>query len=447
MIHLACFFGGVGQHQAAWRRPTSRAEEASALPLHADLAACAERGLFDALFVADGLYLDTARMAREPMGLFEPITMLSAMAACTSHIGLLGSMSTTFSEPYNVARQLAALDQLSAGRAGWNIVTSSGGAENYGNEPLPSHSERYRRAGEFVDTVVALWDSWADDAILLDREGGVFADPERIHPINFTGDYFSVAGPLNIPRSPQGRPVLAQAGSSEDGRRFAASRAELVFTAQQTLADSLAFTRDLKARARAAGRDPEKLKVLPGVCPFIGSTEAEARAAVRELGELMDLDMGRMQLQQQLGGVDLTGLDLDRPIPGELLPEVTQVQGRQSRYGLFKQLATEEKLTVRELIDMEVASTGHWLTVGTPEQVADQLAERFLAGACDGYVLMPPYLPEGLELFVDHVVPLLQKRGLYRREYAGSTLREHFGLDRPVNVSSGAGPSAERSGA
>jgi FMN-dependent oxidoreductase (nitrilotriacetate monooxygenase family) len=436
MIHLACFFGGVGQHQAAWRRATSRAEEASALGLHADLAACAERGLFDALFIADGLFLDTPRMAREPMGLFEPITMLSAMAARTSHIGLIGSVSTTFTAPYNAARQLAALDLISGGRAGWNIVTSSGGAENFGDEPLPSHAERYRRAWEFVDAVVALWNSWADDAILVDRDAGIYADPGRIQPIDFAGEYFSIAGPLNLPRSPQGQPVLAQAGSSPDGRQFAASRAELVFTAQQTLEDSVAFTSDVKARAAAAGRDPKKLKVLPGVCPFIGATEAEARAMVSELGGLMDIDMGRIQLQQQLGGVDLSELELDAPIPAEVLPDAAQVQGRQSRYGLFKQLATADKLTLRQLIELEVAATGHWLTVGTPEQVADRLAERFEAGGCDGYVVMPPYLPEGLELFVDHVIPLLQRRGLYRQEYTGSTLREHFGLDRPVNMTS-----------
>lgn len=432
MIHLACFFGGVGQHQAAWRRPTSRAEQASALGLHADLAACAERGLFDALFIADGLYLDTPRMAREPMGLFEPITMLSAMAARTSHIGLIGSVSTTFSAPYNAARQLAALDLISGGRAGWNIVTSSGGAENFGDEPLPSHAERYRRAGEFVAAVVALWNSWDDDAILVDRERGVYADPERIHQINFAGEYFSIEGPLNLPRSPQGQPVLAQAGSSPDGRAFAAARAELVFTAQQTLEDLLAFTTDLKASVKAAGRDPDKVRVLPGVCPFIGSTEAEARAALGELGGLTDVEMGRRQLHQQLGGVELGELELDEPIPPELLPDVAQVQGRQSRYGVFRQLATEDKLTLRQLIDIEVAATGHWLTVGTPEQIADRLAERYEAGGCDGYVVMPPYMPEGLELFVDHVIPLLQKRGLYREEYSGTTMREHFDLDRPV---------------
>lgn len=434
MIHLACFFGGVGQHQAAWRRTTSRAEEASALPLHADLAACAERGLFDALFVADGLYLDRLRMAREPMGLFEPITMLSAMAARTNQIGLVGSVSTTFSEPYNVARQLAALDQLSAGRAGWNIVTSSGGAENFGDVPLPSHRERYRRAAEFVAAVVGLWDSWDDDAIVLDRAGGLYADPDRIHPIDFAGEYVSVAGPLNLPRSPQGRPVLAQAGSSDDGRRFAAAHAELVFTAQQTAEGSLAFTRDVKARASAVGRDPGQIKVLAGVCPFIGSTEAEAHAALAELGRLTDLEMGLAQLGQQLGGIEIASLELDAPIPGELLPEVSAVQGRQSRYALFRQLATEERWTLRQLVDMEVASTGHWLIVGTPEQVAGQLAERYLTGACDGYVVMPPYLPESLALFVEHVVPLLQTRGLYRQEYAGATLRDHLGLTRPASA-------------
>jgi N-acetyl-S-(2-succino)cysteine monooxygenase len=444
VIHLACFFGGLGQHQAAWRRVSSRAEEASALGLHAEMATTAERGLFDAIFIADGLFLDTPRTVREPMGLFEPITMLSAMAARTERIGLIGSVSTTFSAPYNVARQFAALDLISGGRAGWNIVTSSGGAENFGDEPLPSHDERYRRAGEFVETVVELWNSWGDDAILVDRERGMYVDPDRIRPIDHRGGYFSVAGPLNLPRSAQGQPVLVQAGSSEDGRRFAATHAEIVFTAQPALADSVAFTSDLKARVAAAGRDPGKLRVLPGVCPVIGSTEAEARAALAELGALTDMKMGLTQLQQQLGGVELDGLDLDAPIPAELLPDAARVQGRQSRYELFKRLATEDKLTLRELIGREVAATGHWLTVGTPEQIAERLAERHLAGSGDGYVVLPATMPDGLELFVEHVVPLLQQRGLYRQEYSGTTLREHLELDRPASTFSQASEAVSR---
>jgi FMN-dependent oxidoreductase (nitrilotriacetate monooxygenase family) len=433
-MHVACFFGGAGQHQAAWRRADSNVETITSLDFHADLAACAERGLMDAIFIADGLFLDTERMAAEPLGLFEPITMLSALAARTRHIGLIASVSTTFSDPYNVARLFSSIDHLSNGRAAWNIVTSSGGEDNFGGRPLPSHGERYRRAAEFVDAVVALWDSWADDAIVADRKSGIFADTAKIRRIDHQGDHFSIAGPLNIPRSPQGRPVLAQAGSSEDGRRFAAARAELIFTAQQTLDGSVDFYRDVKGRVRAAGRDPEQVKILPGVCPIIGSTEAEVVAIKRELSELMNLQIGLEQLSQQLGGLDLSDLDVDAPIPAEILPPVETVQGRQSRYAVFRQLALEDKLTVRELVGLEVGSTGHWSISGTPEQVADLLEERYLGGGCDGFVLMPPFFPAGLEAFVDHVVPILQRRGVYRTEYAATTLRANLGIDRPANL-------------
>lgn len=433
-MHLGCFFGGAGQHQAAWRRADSQVEQITSLDFHADIAACAERGKMDAIFVADGLFLDTGRMAAEPLGLFEPITMLSAMAARTEHIGLIGSVSTTFSDPYNVARQMASIDHLSGGRAAWNIVTSSGGEVNFGGRPLPSHADRYRRAAEFVDAVVALWDSWADDAILADRESGVFADPAKIRTIDHVSDHFSITGPLNIPRSPQGRPVLAQAGSSEDGRRFAAARAELIFTAQQTLPGSVEFYEDMRARVVATGRDPNQVRILPGVSPIIGSTEAEAKAITRELGDLVNLKIGLEQLTQQLGGVDLTGLEPDAPIPPDILPDVETVQGRQSRYAVFRQLAIEDKLTLHELVALEVGSTGHWSISGTPEQIADLLAERYLGAGCDGFVLMPAYFPGGLEVFVDHVVPLLQQRGLYRTEYAATTLRGNLGIDRPANL-------------
>jgi FMN-dependent oxidoreductase (nitrilotriacetate monooxygenase family) len=433
-MHVACFFGGAGQHQAAWRRADSNVETITSLDFHADLAACAERGKMDAIFIADGLFLDTERMAAEPLGLFEPITMLSALASRTKHIGLIGSVSTTFSEPYNVARQFSSIDHLSDGRAAWNIVTSSGGEANFGGTPLPSHGDRYRRAADFVDAVVALWDSWADDAIVADRESGIFADTARIRRIDHDSDHFSIAGPLNIPRSPQGRPVLAQAGSSEDGKRFAAARAELIFTAQQSLEGSVEFYRDVRARVRDAGRDPDQVKILPGVCPIIGSTEAEVQSIKRELSELMNLRIGLEQLTQQLGGLDLSGLDVDAPIPAEILPAVETVQGRQSRYAIFRQLALQDKLTVRELVALEVGSTGHWSISGTPDQIADSLEERYLGGGCDGFVLMPPYFPGGLEAFVDHVVPILQRRGIYRNEYAATTLRGNLGIDRPANL-------------
>lgn len=433
-MHIVCFFGGAGQHQAAWRRADSQVERITSLDFHADVAVCAERGKMDAIFVADGLLLDTERMAAEPLGLFEPITMLSAMAARTEHIGLIGSVSTTFSEPYNVARQMASIDHLSGGRAAWNIVTSSGGEANFGGRALPSHGERYRRAAEFVAAVVALWDSWADDAIVADREAGIFANPTKIRRIDHAGDSFSIAGPLNIPRSPQGRPVLAQAGSSEDGKAFAATRAELIFTAQQTVESSVQFYRDVKARVQAAGRDPHQVKILPGVSPIIGATEAEAKAITRELGELVNLQIGLEQLTQQLGGVDLTGLDPDTAIRADILPDVEAVQGRQSRYAVFRELALNDKLTLRELVALEVGSTGHWSISGTPDQIADLLQERYLAGGCDGFVLMPPYFPGGLEVFVDHVVPILQQRGLYRTEYAATTLRGNLGIERPANL-------------
>jgi FMN-dependent oxidoreductase (nitrilotriacetate monooxygenase family) len=430
-MNLAVLIGGVGNHQGAWRRPNSRVEEVTSLSLFADLARWAERGKIDALFIADGLSLETQRLKGGPFGHLEPITLLSAIAARTEHIGLIASVSTTFSEPYNVARQFASLDHISKGRAAWNIVTSAWGETNFGGRPLPSHAERYRRAEEYVAAITALWDSWADDAIAIDRAGGVYAEPSRVQPINFTGEHFRIQGPLNVPRSPQGRPVLVQAGSSDDGKDFAARHAEIVFTAQQTLGSSQAFYADLKARVQALGRDPDKVKILPGVSPIIASTETEALKLAKELRELINVEVGLERLQKQLGGVDLSGVEIDGPIPPEILPEVHTVQGRQSRYGVFKQLAVESKLTVRELIEIEVSSSGHWVTVGAPEQIADRLEERYRQGASDGFVLLPSYIPEGFQLLAEGLIPTLQQRGLFKSEYTGTTLRHHFGLARP----------------
>jgi FMN-dependent oxidoreductase (nitrilotriacetate monooxygenase family) len=431
-MNLGILIGGVGNHQGAWRRPNSRVEEVASLSLFADLAAWAERAKLDTLFIADGLTLQLDRLRSSPFGHLEPVTLLSAIAARTSHIGLIPSVSTTFSEPYNVARQLASLDRISGGRAGWNIVTSAWGEINFGGQALPSHAARYARAVEYVDVVTALWDSWSDDAIVIDRAGGVYAEPDRVRKINFAGSHFRVEGPLNVPRSVQGRPVLAQAGSSNDGKDFAARYAEVVFTAQQTVAESQAFYADLKARVAAQGRDPDLVKILPGVSPIVAPTEAEAHRLADELRELIDIEIGLERLSKQLGGVDLSGLELDRPIPPEILPEVETVEGRQSRYGVFKELAVTERFSLRRLIEMEVSSSGHWVTVGAPEQIADRLQERFEQRGADGFILLPSYIPEGFELLVDAVVPILRKRGLFRTEYDGPTLRDHLGLAHPA---------------
>lgn len=429
-MHLCMFIGSSGNHQGAWRRPDSRVEEIMSLSLFSDVAQWAERGKLDAVLVADLLALDTPRVRTDPMGRLEPLTLLAALAARTTHLGLIGSVSTSFYEPFNMARQMASLDHISSGRAAWNIVTSAVGEANFGADDLPTQAQRYARAEEFVEVVTKLWDCWPDDAIVLDRAGGTYADPERVRRIDHAGEHFQVAGPLNVPRSPQGRPVFVQAGSSPEGMAFAARHAEVVFTAQQTLEDSRAFYHRL--RDQVSGRDPDLVKILPGVTPIIGATEAEARATAAELGDLIDLDTGLVRLQKWLGGIDLSGIDLDEPIPAELLPPVDGVQGRQSRYAIFKELAGSR--TLRRLIQIEVSSSGHWTPVGAAEQVADQMAERFLAGACDGFVVIPTHLPEGVEMLVDGVVPHLQRRGLFRTDYDGPTLRDNLGLPRPARA-------------
>ncbi|WP_252174503.1 LLM class flavin-dependent oxidoreductase [Rhodococcus pyridinivorans] len=426
--------GSVGNHQGAWRRPTSRVEESNDLSLFADIAQAAERAKIHTLFIADGLTLDRDQVRTKPFAGLEPITLLSALAAVTEKIGFVASVSTTFSEPYNVARQLASLDHISRGRAAWNIVTSAWGEINFGGKPLPSHSERYRIADEYVRAILALWDSWEPGSVVNDRAAGIFADPEKIHPIDFVGEHFTIAGPLNVPRSPQGRPVIAQAGSSSDGKAFAAKYAEIVFTAQQSLTESQAFYRDLREHVAAVGRNPDDVKILPGVSPILGRTEKEAIELHRELVNLIDVESGLVRLSRQLGHVDLSDLDVDGTIPAERLPDIEQVQGRQSRYGVFKQLALEEKFTIRQLIEMEVSSSGHWVPVGSVEQIADQLEERFQQGGADGFILLPSFYPEGFTYLTDELVPLLQERGLFQEEYSGDTLRERLRLPQPSPV-------------
>ncbi|QES47692.1 LLM class flavin-dependent oxidoreductase [Streptomyces venezuelae] len=430
-LHLNAFLMNAGHHDAAWRHPDSSPERVTDLAYFQELARIAERGTLDSIFFADGLAL-WGKARHNALGGFEPLTLLAAIAAVTEHVGLIATASTTFNEPYHLARKFASLDHLSGGRAGWNIVTSGtvDEARNFNREEHLEHRIRYERAHEFLDVATKLWDSWEDDAIVLDKERGIYADTGRLHPAAHRGEHFAVAGPLNVPRSPQGHPLLVQAGSSEDGKEFAARHAEAVFTAQQTLTDAQTFYKDLKSRLPRYGRTERDLLVLPGIAPVLGSTEAEAKALERQLTDLQVPEYGLAQLSGMLG-TDLTGLPLDGPLPD--LPEERDINGNKSRFTLVAELARRDGLTLRELIARLGAGRGHRVVAGTPEQIADQLEEWFTRGAADGFNIMAPVLPTGLADFVDQVVPILRRRGLFRTEYTGRTLREHYGLPRPAN--------------
>lgn len=432
-LHLNAFLMSVGHHEAAWRLPESDARGDTDIEHFQRLARTAERGKLDSLFLADIPVLWN-HIARRPAETLEPTLVLTALAAVTSRIGLIGTASTSYNEPYNLARRFASLDHISRGRAGWNIVTTAGveAARNFNLDELPAHAERYARATEFVDVSLKLWDSWEDDAVLGDKERGVWGDEAKVHAPKHVGKYYKVAGPLNVPRSPQGYPLLVQAGSSEDGKVLAARYAEAVFTAQQTLEDAQRFYVDLKARTRGLGRDPETIKILPGIVPVLGATEAEARALEAELGSLIKPEYAKLHLAQTLR-VAPEALDLDSELPSDI-PNEDAIEGSKSRFTLIVNLARRERLTVRELIGRLGGGRGHRTFAGTPEQVANAIQHWWENGAADGFNIMPPVLPRSLEDFVDHVVPILQKRGIFRAEYEGHTLREHYGLARPENA-------------
>ncbi|MFE9449354.1 LLM class flavin-dependent oxidoreductase [Streptomyces sp. NPDC006739] len=432
-LHLNAFLMSTGHHEASWRLPESDPHAHVELSHYVRLARTAERGTFDSLFLADSPQL-WGSLGQRPAGALEPLTLLTALATATEHIGLIATASTSYNSPYNLARRFASLDIISGGRAGWNIVTTAGAeaARNFGLDAEPAHAERYARAAEFLDVALKLWDSWEDDAIVADKAAGVWGDDTRIHPPRHTGTYFSVQGALNVPRSPQGYPLLVQAGSSDDGKAFAARYAEAVFTAQQTLGDAQAFYADLKSLTRAAGRDPDHIKVLPGIVPVLGSTEAEARAGERLLEDHIVYEHGVAQLEKLLH-LESGALELDAGLPADL-PSEDAIEGAKSRYTLVVELARRERLTVRQLIGRLGGGRGHLTFAGTPEQVADQIETWFTQGAADGFNIMPPVLPSGLEAFVDHVVPILRARGLLRTEYGPrQTLRERYGLPRPAN--------------
>lgn len=433
-IRLGAFLPGGGQHIAAWRHPDSPADGATSFDFHVKLAQEAERGLFDAYFLADGLAIafgGGVEGGNAKVAGFEPVTLFSALAPLTKNLGFIATASTTYEEPYNTARKFASVDLISGGRAGWNVVTTAteAAAHNFNLDHQHPHAFRYRRAAEHVDVVRKLWDSFEDDAFLRDKDSGRFFDPAKVHPANHSGDHFKVRGPLNVSRSAQGHPVIVQAGQSDDGRGLAAATAEVIFTAHQRLDTAQEFYRDIKARAQGLGRNPDHILIMPGVSPFVGQTEAEAREKYDRLTGLILEEDGIALIKGLTGGtLDLTGVDLDGP-----LPPVEPTEGMKSRQALIRQIADENGFTIRQLYQHVASARGHFTVVGTPVQIADILEDWFHNEGADGFNILPPWLPAGLTDFVDLVIPELQRRGLFRTAYEGRTLRENLGLPFPEN--------------
>ena len=432
-LHLNLFIHGRGHHEAAWRHKSASRLALTDVHYYIDLARKAEAGCFDSVFLADTLAAGDD-IAAAPRTWLEPVTTLAALAGVTRRIGLIATCSTTYTEPFNLARQFASLDHMSGGRVGWNIVTTwlAAASANFSSAGQTGHAERYARAEEYMRVVEGLWDSWSDDAVVDDRAAGVYARPGSIRAMNHAGPHYQVTGPLNVPRGPQGRPVFVQAGSSETGRDFAARHAEAVFTAQMEQATARDFYSDLKRRAAAAGRDPSQILILPGLSPVIGGTEAEAERISRELNDLSDPEVGRKRLSGRFGGHDFTGLPLDRTLSPEDFPDPATVEAARSRTEVIVGLVRRERPTLRQLLAYLAGARGHFVTAGTPEQIADLIEAWFRDGAADGFNLMPPVLPAMLDVFIAEVVPILQRRGLFRLEYEGTMLRDHYGLDRPA---------------
>jgi FMN-dependent oxidoreductase (nitrilotriacetate monooxygenase family) len=431
-MRLGAFMRPVSIHTAAWRYPGAYPDANFNFKHLSRFAQTLERGKFDAFFMADHLAVLNmpvqALKRSATVTSFDPMTLLPALAVVTEHLGLIATASTTYNEPYHVARKFASLDHISGGRAGWNVVTSGNPDEalNFGLEEHVEHATRYRRAREFFDVVTGLWDSWADDAFIRDVEAGVYFDPGKLHVLNHHGEFLKVRGPLNIARPIQGWPVIVQAGASDAGRQLAAETAEVIFGAGGTIAMARAFYADVKGRMEALGRPRDHLKVLPGAFVVVGETVEEARDKRMRLDGLVHYDSAIASLSVMLGH-DASGFDPDGPLPP--IPESNASKSGRER---IVELARREKLTVRQLAQ-RVGGFGGLAFVGTPATIADQMEEWLLTDACDGFNVMFPYLPAGLDDFVDRIVPELQRRGIFRREYEGKTLRENLGLSRPEN--------------
>lgn len=431
-LHLGAFMRPIGIHTAWWRYPGGYPDANFNLDHLVRFIRTLEAAKFDAFFMAD--HLAVMKMPIEALKRsatvtsFDPLTLLPALAMVTERIGLIATASTTYNEPYHVARKFASLDHISKGRAAWNLVTSGNPDEalNFGRDAHLDHPVRYARAREFFEVVTGLWDSWADDAFVRDVEAGLFFDPDKLHTLDHKGEFLRVKGPLNVARPVQGWPVIVQAGASDAGRQIAAETAEMVFGSASNLEAGQKFYADVKGRMRAAGRAPDELKILPGAFVVVGGTEEEARAKKARLDALVPVESGLANLSVRLG-TDASGFDLDAP-----LPEIPETNASKSGQAQIVDYARRTGATVRELA-RKVGGYGGLSFIGTPEQIADRMAEWLHGGACDGFNVMFPFVPEGLDDFCTGIVPELQRRGLFRSEYEGTTLRDHLGLKRPGN--------------
>ena len=431
-LKLGAFFHPTGHHVAAWLHEGSQIDAGTNFEHYVRLAQTAEQAKFDLVFLADAIATRDGNLeglSRWPqyMAYFEPLTLLAGLAAVTKHIGLVSTATTSYNEPYHIARKFGSLDHISHGRAGWNVVTSSNASEafNFGRDAHYGHSERYERADEFVRIVKGLWDSYDDDAFIRDRVAGRYFEPSKLHFLRHKGEHFSVRGPLNVARPPQGYPVLFQASASDTGKELAAKIAEVIFTPLHDLDKGRAFYRELKEHATRFGRSWSDVIIMPGLNPIVGRTRAEAQEKARYFQSLIHPDVGKELLSNALGGVDLSDIEIDEPLPDHIIsPEDRKSNPRYSY--LFK-----EKLTVREMYQKYGGARGQRTVVGTANDIADQMEQWFVGGAVDGYLIQPPHLPAGLDEFIEHVIPILQERGLFRTEYEGATLRDNLGLKRP----------------
>ncbi|HEY4545530.1 MAG TPA: LLM class flavin-dependent oxidoreductase [Pedomonas sp.] len=436
-MKLAVFIHNSGAHPGGWRYAADGPADLHDVKFYARIAQTAERGKFHVFFAGDaqGYHHIPGRdafAATDNSGKLEPTTLLGALAMVTEHIGLIATASTTYNEPYALARRFASLDHITGGRAGWNVVTSTTDSEarNFGRQSNVAHDDRYARAEEFVDVVKGLWDSWEDDALLKDVAAGRYFNPDKVHALAHQGRFFSVEGPLNVCRPPQGHPVIVQAGGSEPGMQLSARTADMVFTAQSSKARAQAFYADMKQRIAAFGRDASSVAILPSCQLMVRSTEAEARRAERDLLERIPLELAVARLEMLLGGIDLSSYPLNGPLPDS----IALTNGGQSVQRQILAMASEENLSIEQLARRVSISRASWSLAGSPEQIADMCEDWFRDGACDGFALAPNTLPDCLDNFVEHVVPILQKRGLFRTEYEGATLRENLGLPRPANI-------------
>ncbi|RWB32194.1 MAG: LLM class flavin-dependent oxidoreductase [Mesorhizobium sp.] len=430
-LKLGAFLMPAGHHLASWRDPEAQADAGMNIGHYVDVARIAERGLFDMLFLGDRIGFvaeerEILKRTNRNIAHFEPITLLSALSQVTQNIGLAATQTTSFMEPYNLARKFSSLDHISKGRSAWNIVTSHTQDEclQFGMDQHFEHSVRYERAKEFIEVVCGLWDSWEDDAFPMDKEEGTYFRPEKLHVIGHRGQYFSVKGPLNVARPPQGWPVLIQAGTSGPGKELSARFADVVFTAEQDIKPAKEFYSDLKSLTAKYGRAPSDIKIMPGVMPIVGRSRAEAEDNFGKLQDLIHPDVG-VNLLSLMMETDMSVFPLDEPFPN------IDVTGKWSRAKMIQDLARERGYTIREAYKNVAAARGHRTIVGTPADIADGLEEWFDAEAADGFNIMPPVLPGGLDVFVQTVIPELQRRGLFRTAYEGSTLRDNLGVARP----------------